>query len=91
MPTFQQYLDSIKDAKQHQQLRLKLIGDVEAHTNRKISIYAADFTKSQKASVIIDQTDKAGFSDLIEGIQGYPLDVFIHSPGGFAEATEKSL
>lgn len=89
MPTFQQYLDSIKDPKQHQQLRLKLIGDFEAHTDRKLIVYAADFRKGQRAPVIIDQTDKAGFSDLIEGIQGNPVDVFIHSPGGFAEATEE--
>jgi len=89
MPTFQQYLDSIKDLKQHQQLRLKLIGDIEAHTNRKMIVYAADFTKGQRAPIIIDQTDKVGFSDLIEGIQGNPLDVFIHSPGGFAENTEE--
>lgn len=89
MPTFQEYLDSIKDPKQHQQIRLKLIGDIEAHTNRKLIVYAADFQKSQRAQIIIDQTDKAGFSDLIEGIQGNPLDVLIHSPGGFAEATEE--
>lgn len=89
MPTFQQYLDSIKDPKQHKQVRLKLIGDIEAHTKRKLIVYAADFNKGQRAPVIIDQTDKAGFSDLIEGIQGSPLDVFIHSPGGFAEATEE--
>ncbi|MFW6118520.1 MAG: SDH family Clp fold serine proteinase [Chloroflexota bacterium] len=89
MPTFQQYLDSIKDPKQHQQLRLKLIGDIEAYSNRKLIVYAADFKKAQRAPVIIDQTDKAGFSDLIEGIQGSPLDVFIHSPGGFAENTEE--
>jgi len=89
MPTFQQYLDSIKDPTQHQQLRLKLIGDIEAYSNRKLIVYAADFKKGQRAPVIIDQTDKAGFSDLIEGIQGSPLDVFIHSPGGFAENTEE--
>ncbi len=89
MPTFQQYLDTIKDPKQHQQLRLKLIGDIEAHSNRKLIVYAADFKKGQRAPVIIDQTDKAGFSDLIEGIQGNPLDVFVHSPGGFAENTEE--
>ena len=63
MPTFQQYLDTIKDPKQHQQLRLKLIGDIEAHSNRKLIVYAADFKKGQRAPVIIDQTDKAGFSD----------------------------
>lgn len=89
MPTFQEYLVSIKDANQHQQIRLKLIGDIEAHTNRKFIVYAADFQKSQRAPIIIDHTDKAGFSDLIEGIQGNPLDVLIHSPGGFAEATEE--
>lgn len=89
MPTFQQYLDTIKDSKQHQQVRLKLIGDIEAHTKRKLIVYAADFRKVQRAPVIIDQTDKVGFSDLIEGIQGNPLDVFIHSPGGFAESTEE--
>jgi len=91
MPTFQEYLDSIKDPKQHQQIRLKLIGDIEAHTNRKLIVYAADFQKSQRAQVIIDQTDKSGFSDLIEGIQGSLLDVIIHSPGGFAEAMNKGL
>jgi hypothetical protein len=89
MPTFQRYLDSIKDPKQHQELRLKLIGDIEARGNRKLIVYAADFKKGQRAPAIIDPTDKAGFSDLIEGIQGNPLDVFIHSPGGFAEATEE--
>ena len=86
MPTFQNYLDIIKDSKQHQQIRLQLIGDIEAHTKRKLIVYAADFRKAPYS--IIDLTDKAGFSDLIEGIQGNPLDVLVQSPGGFAEATE---
>jgi hypothetical protein len=36
----------------------------------------------------IDQSDKIGFHSMLEAVDGPKLDILIHSPGGFAEATE---
>ena len=36
----------------------------------------------------IDTSDKLGFHSMLEDLSGPKLDILIHSPGGFAEATE---
>ncbi|MFH0819650.1 MAG: hypothetical protein V1892_01320 [bacterium] len=90
MSTFQELVEGIKDPKQHHDLRISLIKEIEEITKRKLIVYAADFNKSHPAVPnSINQTDLTCFSDLIEKIDGDSIDILIHSPGGSAEATEQ--
>lgn len=90
MSTFQELVESIKDPKQHYDLRISLIREIEEITKRKLIVYAADFNKSHPAVPnSINQLDLTAFSDLIEKIDGDSIDILIHSPGGSAEATEQ--
>ena len=90
MPTFQELLDSIKNPQEHQTIRLDLIKEIEDITNRNLIVYAVDFTKNNpQVPNSINWVDKTGFSDLIEDITGKKLDIFLHSPGGSAEAVEQ--
>lgn len=87
MQTFQNLLNNIHDPAQHKTFRLSLISEIETHTKRPLIVYVANF--SAPVGNAIDFDDKTGFSDLIDGIPEGPLDVFIHSPGGSAEAAEQ--
>ncbi|MBC7318650.1 serine protease [Candidatus Bipolaricaulota bacterium] len=90
MSTFQQQIDNIKDANQHQKARIDTIRQIENLTGRPLIVYAAN-TRRRGFDVPnrIDDSDIIGFSDLIEGIKSKKLDVLLHSPGGSAEATER--
>lgn len=64
--------------------------EIEAETNRRLIVYAADFKKgSPYAPPIIEPDDKVGFSDLVEGLEREPLDILIRSTGGLAEVAEE--
>ncbi len=90
MSTFQELVEGIKDPKQHHDLRISLIKEIEEITKRKLIVYAADFNKSHPAVPnSINQLDLTCFSDLIEKIDSDSIDILIHSPGGSAEATEQ--
>ncbi|MBI4430659.1 MAG: hypothetical protein HY587_02990 [Candidatus Omnitrophica bacterium] len=91
MPTYQQLIDGLKDPKEAQQLRIGLIRKIEGHTERPLIVYASSFLKPSPAAMLasMDEADIVGFSDLIEGISSDAIDVFIHSPGGSAEAAER--
>jgi hypothetical protein len=90
MPTFQELLDSLKDLNQHQQARIETIKQIEALTSRPLVVYAANTRRGGfNIPNSIDDSDVTGFSDLIEAVPGPSLDVFLHSPGGSAEATER--
>jgi len=89
MPRFQGYLDSIADGKQNHALRVQLMQTIEAETKRKLIVYATDIKKgSANTPPTIEPDDMFGFSDLAEGLEGEPLDVFVRSPGGTVEAVE---
>lgn len=89
MNTFQQQLESIRGPAEALKHRRGLYAKIEQITGRKLLVYAADFAKSNMASPnTIDIMDKVGFSDLVEGLRGEPIDVLIHSPGGSVEAAE---
>lgn len=90
MPTFQQWLDSIKDLKEHQQIRIETIQEIESITKRPLIVYAANTRRGGfNVPNTIDDSDITSFSDLIEGITDRQIDVFLNSPGGSAEATER--
>lgn len=71
--------------------KYKLVSQI---TNRPLLIYATAFHHPFKlrgpASLFlnIDLSDKDGFYEIIRNINTKAVDVFIHSPGGSAEATE---
>jgi hypothetical protein len=86
MSTYQDLLDSVKDGKQLFEVRLQLIRKIEEHTARKLIVYAADDRKPLNS---IEAEDLIGFADLLKGIEGWPIDILLNSPGGSAEATEQ--
>lgn len=95
MPTFQALIDKkIKDLSEHQRLRIQKMQEIEDNiTHRPLIVYAGNmkrggFTPTGSTNSIED-SDIVGISDLIEDIQSDSLDVFLHSPGGSAEATER--
>jgi hypothetical protein len=76
--------DSVRRAK------YKLVSDI---TKRPLLVYCTAFQhplKAQFASSLlnIDLSDKDGFYEIIRNINAKEADIFLHSPGGSAEATE---
>lgn len=70
--------------------KYKLVSNL---TKRPLIVYATAFhnpVKSQFATsfLSIDISDKDGFNEITQKIKTDKVDVFIHSPGGSAEATE---
>ncbi len=90
MSTFQSLLDNIKDGEQHKIARIESIKKIESLTKRPLMVYAANTRRGGfNVPNTIDDSDVTGFSDLIEGINSKEIDIFLHSPGGSAESTER--
>jgi hypothetical protein len=90
MSTFQDLLDNIKDGAQHKAARLESIKKIEEYTKHPLIVYAANTRRGGfNVPNTIDDSDITGFSDLIEGIESKEMDIFLHSPGGSAESTER--
>jgi len=90
MPTFLNLLKDIKDLDQCYAARINSIKNIEEITKRPLIVYAANIQKRGfNVPNSIDNSDITGFSDLIEDINSDKIDVFLHSPGGSAEATER--
>jgi len=69
--------------------RVKALSD---YTGRPCLIYATACTVTGKqlpiGSLQIDFSDKIGFYEITHSVGAVPIDLLIHSPGGFPEATE---
>jgi len=91
MPTFQNLIESIKDPDQHKIARIESIKKIESLTEqRPLIVYAANMRRGGfNVPNTIDDSDITGFSDLIEDIDSEKIDIFLHSPGGSAETTER--
>lgn len=66
---------------------------VMEHTKRPLIVYAVDFLNEAKAQaagsgVLLDWSDKEGFIEAIQDIEGDVVDILLHSPGGLAEAAD---
>jgi hypothetical protein len=68
---------------------------VKQLTGRPLLIYATAFHAPHKAQfrpiaafLTIDISDKDGFQEIIDNVSSDEVDIFLHSPGGSAEATE---
>lgn len=90
MATFQDLLNNVHDPKQHWEVRLQLMREIEQNTWRWLIVYAADFRCGiPSAPNSIEDCDLIGFSDLIGGATVRQLGVLIHSPFGSAKVTEQ--
>jgi len=74
-------------------IRRKAYKDLSILTGRPLIVYATAFHVQLKAQfagqmLSIDLSDKDGFQEVIRNIDGNSVDIFVHSPGGSAEATE---
>lgn len=97
MQIFQQLLNELNKLPPADQVnfindfRREKIKEIAEITGRDLIVYVADFKKSAPQFGItnsITWEDKTLFSDLIDGLDKKEVDIFIHSPGGSAEATE---
>lgn len=99
MITWQELLNEITQAQQEYQgaaldhVRRKAYKDFATISGRPLLVYASAFQNPVKAAQFgpltsIDLTDKDGFQEIVDGLTGEDVDIFIHSPGGSAEATE---
>ena len=66
---------------------------VSEYTKRSLIVYAVDFLNEGKVQAIgsgvnLDWSDKEGFLEAIQDIEGEFVDIFLHSPGGLAEAAD---
>lgn len=68
---------------------------VKQLTGRPLLVYATAFHAPHKAQIrpvapflTIDISDKDGFKEIMENVNSDEVDIFLHSPGGSAEATE---
>lgn len=98
MPIFQQLLNELNKCNPEQQIqfinqfRKQTIKEITEITKRDLIVYVADFKKSLPPQFGITNSitweDKTCFADLVSGFNKREIDIFIHSPGGSAEATE---
>lgn len=69
--------------------RVKALADF---TNRPLLVYASACTTPLKqlppGALQIDFSDKIGFAEITEHLSAAPVDLMLHSPGGFPEAAE---
>lgn len=64
-------------------LRQLLIQDIEAATGRPLVVYFAQLSQQ------IDHTDPDDIAEIISAIDEKSVDIFIQTPGGLVDATEK--
>ena len=71
-------------------VRRKYLSSLSQYTGRNTIIYSSKWTQgtSLSADVSINDEDVEGFMEVFHGLKGDNLDLILHSPGGFAEATE---
>src|SRR5713226_1727726 len=78
---------------QQDRYRRSKMAAVEQTTGRPLIVYATACIVPPKPGVSVDMlmldfSDKIGFKTVTDNIRAPNLDVFIHSPGGYAEAVE---
>jgi len=66
-------------------LRQLLISDIQGATGRPLFVYYAQLDQA------INHTDPDDLSEILSGVQGDEADLFIQTPGGNVDATEKLI
>ena len=70
-------------------IRRKYLLKLFEYTKRPTIVYASAWTNGKSGHVSIDEGDRKGFMEAINGLKSDQLDLIIHSPGGSAEETER--
>lgn len=66
-------------------IRQYLIEDIESETKRPLIVYFSQLDQQ------INHTDPDDISEIIQGVEGKSVDLFIQTPGGLVDATEKII
>lgn len=72
-------------------LRRKYLKKLYDYTKRNTILYATAWTQKPEAPsylLSINEGDIQGFMEVVHDLEGKQLDIVIHSPGGFLDATE---
>lgn len=72
-------------------IRRKYLAKLHEHTKRDTILYATAWTQKPSTPsnfLSITEEDIQGFMEVIHDLKGRQLDIILHSPGGFLEATE---
>jgi hypothetical protein len=74
-------------------VRRKYLVMLNAHTGRDTILYATNWTnpvgyRIDSSLITITEEDIEGLMEVIHGLNGKKLDLILHSPGGYPEATE---
>lgn len=73
----------------HDLERAKHLENLSAYTKRNVIAYYADFTSGKEGNTSITDADMHGFMSTIHKLdKSAGLDLILHTPGGFATATE---
>lgn len=70
-------------------IRDKYIQQVTTLTGRPLVVYAADWTNKGGPQTSIDLSDMVGLMEVFRDQTSRELDLFLHSPGGQAEACDR--
>lgn len=66
-------------------IRQQLIEDIQDLTNRKLVVYYSQLSEE------IGHTDPDDLAEILSGLDGQSFDLFIQTPGGSVDATEKLI
>lgn len=96
MPTWGEILKEVVDLKKQgniipfDDVRRKYLLELSRHTGRNTIIYSTKWTQPVPFPefISITEEDLQGFMEVFHGLKGPSIDLILHSPGGFAEATE---
>ena len=74
-------------------VRRRYLVMLNAHTRRNTILYATNWTNPvgyqiDPSLITITEEDIEGLMEVIHGLNGKTLDLILHSPGGYPEATE---
>jgi hypothetical protein len=72
-------------------VRRKYLAKLYEHTKRDTILYATAWTQKPDTPpnfLSITEEDIQGFMEVVHDLNGKDLDILLHSPGGFLEATE---
>ncbi len=71
-------------------LRQECYREIEKLRQRKLLVYFSNFNQFNSPDYSINGHDVEGFADVINVISGSgSVDILVHSPGGYADATER--
>lgn len=83
--------DEFGGASPHDVLRRRYLRQLEELTGRAVLVYATAWMENRPlppTAVSINLSDVQGFMEAVSNVDGREVDLFLHTPGGSAEAAE---